>query len=153
VEGNLGPHRPDPTVDEWALVGLGYGEKGVAPETYRSPTRFAAPPVTVMSAPWALEQVLEGAGATAPARDAVDLRVVGDVRQGTGSIIDTPEEVGGYPRLARGDPPPDADHDGLPDNWERERGLDPADPEDGKADRDGDGYTNLEEYLHSLAPG
>jgi pectate lyase len=153
VEGNLGPHRPDPTVDEWALVGLGYGEKGVAPEMYRSLTRFAAPPVAVTSAPLALERVLDEAGATVPARDAVDHRVVDDVRQRTGSIISSPEEVGGYPQLARGSPPLDADHDGMPDGWERELGLDPADPADGKADRDGDGYTNLEEYLHSLAPG
>ena len=47
--------------------------------------------------------------------------------------------------------PLDVDHDGIADAWERERGLDSADPEDRNADRDGDGYTNLEEYLGWLA--
>lgn len=44
----------------------------------------------------------------------------------------------------------DTDHDGMPDDWERQKGLDPGDPSDGSKDRDGDGYTNMEEYLHSL---
>jgi hypothetical protein len=39
----------------------------------------------------------------------------------------------------------------MPDSWELQRGLNPAAARDGSADRDGDGYTNLEEYLNSLA--
>jgi hypothetical protein len=42
------------------------------------------------------------------------------------------------------------DRDGMPDEWEIEHGLIESDPADGNADRDGDGYTNIEEYLHSL---
>ncbi|MEW6732746.1 MAG: hypothetical protein AB1489_15575 [Acidobacteriota bacterium] len=44
-----------------------------------------------------LKQVLRHAGATAPKRDSVDERIVNDVVNGTGQIIDNPEEVGGYP--------------------------------------------------------
>jgi hypothetical protein len=33
----------------------------------------------------------------------------------------------------------DADRDGLPDDWELEHGLSPADPADALADPDGDG--------------
>ena len=40
----------------------------------------------------------------------------------------------------------------MPDDWERGRGLDSAEPPDGPQDRDGDGYTNLEDYLNSLVP-
>lgn len=98
----------------------------------------------------ALERVLSRAGATRPQRDPVDTRVILDVRNRTGRIIDSPKEVGGYPRLAGGEPPADTDHDGMPDDWERQKGLDPGDPSDGSKDRDGDGYTNIEEYLHSL---
>jgi hypothetical protein len=39
----------------------------------------------------------------------------------------------------------------MPDAWEAAHGLNPEDPADSAADRDGDGYTNLEEYLNSLA--
>jgi pectate lyase len=151
VEGNIGPHRPDPTVDEWALVGIGYGEEGVAPAEFRSHARFTTPPITVLDAPQALQAVLAQAGATAPQRDAADARVVDDVRRGTGSIIDSPSDVGGYPQLAAGQPPVDSDHDGMPDAWESEMGLDPDDPADGNGDLDGDGYTNIEEYLHWLS--
>lgn len=47
--------------------------------------------------------------------------------------------------------PQDGDADGMPDGWEVDRGLDPADPTDAADDRDGDGYTNVEEYLNELA--
>jgi len=151
VEGNLGPHRPDPDMDEWALVGFRWGEEGVAPTKYRSHTKFETPPIATQSAAEALEMVLDLAGATAPQRDAVDRRVVNDVRSRIGSIIDSPEDVGGYPKLETGTPRVDSDHDGMPDEWERQMGLDPQDASDGHGDLDDDGYTNIEEYLHSLS--
>lgn len=151
VEGNIGPRRRGPTDDDWLVVKYGWGPEPHAPEVYRSLTRFAAPPITASSALEAYEAVLASAGAVAPARDAADARIVADVRNGTGRIIDTPAEVGGYPQLAPGAPPADSDHDGMPDDWETERGLDPGDPSDANGDHDGDAYTNIEEYLHALA--
>ena len=114
------------------------------------PDRFTVPPVTTQSAAEAMELVLAGAGATAPGRDPVDSRIVREVRNRSGRIIDSPDDVGGYPTLKSAEPPPDSDHDGMPDSWERERGLDPNDPADGPLDADGDGYTTVEGYLHSL---
>lgn len=151
VHGNLGPHRPDPNMDEWALVGFGWGEKGVAPVEYRSLDRFETPFITSVGAAEARGMVLAQAGTTAPQRDAVDRRVVNDVKNGTGSIIDSPDEMGGYPELAGGTAPVDSDRDGMPDEWERRIGLDPDDAADGCEDLDGDGYTNIEEYLHFLS--
>jgi len=151
VEGNLGPHRPDPNMDDWAIVGFGWGEKGVAPEKYRSLARFETALITSTSAAEARDKVLAEAGAKAPQRDVIDQRVVNDVKNGTGSIIDSPDDVGGYPKLASGIPPIDSDHDGMPDDWELKIGLDPVDASDGSGDLDGDGYTNIEEYLHLLS--
>ena len=151
VQGNLGPHRSEATIDEWALVGFGWGEKGVAPEKYRSFTKFTTAPITTDSAAESLDKVLAEAGATAPQRDAVDQRIVNDVKKGSGSIIDSPDDVGGYPKLASGTPPIDSDNDGMPDDWELEMGLDPKNASDGNGDPDEDGYTNIEEYLHSLS--
>jgi pectate lyase len=51
-----------------------------------------------------------------------------------------------------GVPPEDSDGDGMPDEWEIRYGLNPDDPSDGPLDKDGDGYTNLEEYLNGTDP-
>ncbi len=59
---------------------------------------LAAPMVRTTSAQQALRDVLAGAGATRPVRDAVDARIVRDVERGTGRIIDSQKDVGGWPK-------------------------------------------------------
>jgi hypothetical protein len=113
-------------------------------------TPFTVPPVRAHAPRDAYEAVLVHAGAVLPARDAVDRRIVNDVRQGTGRIVDSQEDVGGWPELRSTDPPADADRDGLPDDWERAHNLGPANPTDGRRAAAG-GYTNLEIYLNELA--
>jgi hypothetical protein len=98
----------------------------------------------------AAEAVLSGAGA-GRVRDAVDARVIAGVRDRSGRIIDSQSQVGGWPELAAGAPWVDGDGDGMPDDWERARGLDPANAADGPTDRNGDGFTNLEDWLNELA--
>jgi len=98
-------------------------------------------------------RVLTDAGATLPQRDAVDTRVTNHVIAAAGRIIDDEDQVGGWPELTSTAPPPDADHDGMPDDWETANKLDPANPNDRNADLDNDGYTNLEQYLNSLCHG
>lgn len=107
-----------------------------------------AAPVVHETAERARERVLAEAGATLPKRDAIDARIVSEVRDAGGRVINAPSEVGGLPTYAAAEPPPDADADGLPDAWETAHGLNPDDPADAAADRDGDGYTNLEEWLN-----
>lgn len=117
------------------------------------PERFEYPPVHTQAPEEAYELILDHAGASLE-RDAVDERIVRDVRDQTGVIIGDENDVGGFPELERGDVPTDADRDGMADAWEQSNGLDPSDPSDRNADPDGNGYTNLEQYLHELAaPG
>lgn len=149
---NLSP-RTDPE-DDWAVMGWGGVHGGdyngsPLPESVRADTAFpmSAYPVEPSSSEGLVDRMLPVVGASRPARDAVDARIVEDVVAGTGGLIDHPDEVGGWPALAPGEAPADADRDGLPDAWEAERGLDPDDASDAWADRDGDGWTNLEEFL------
>ena len=48
--------------------------------------------------------------------------------------------------------PPDSDRDGMPDEWERTHELDPSNHDDHRLDADGDGYTNIEEWLNGTLP-
>jgi hypothetical protein len=94
--------------------------------------------------------VLQHGGASLPRRDAVDRRILEDVVNRTGRIIDSQTEVGGWPELHTDRPLRDRDGDGMPDAWERSQGLNLSDAADGAQDRDADGYTNVEEYLNAL---
>lgn len=144
VRGNLGPKRPtDDLADHWVVR--------LEDREYLVDERIEAPQVTTYHACTAYHQVLADAGVTVPMRDAVDKRLVDEVINRTGQLLNDPSEVGGWPELEMGEAPADSDHDGMPDAWEEANGLDPEKPEDGAWDADGDGYTNVEEYLNSLA--
>jgi pectate lyase len=151
AEGNFVVQSPQVSFREWALFGPGVRPEATPSDKYGSRTRFTTPPVTALDAAQLFGVVLDQAGATAPQRDSADARAVSEVVRRRGAIIDSPSDVGGYPRLAAGKPLADSDHDGMPDVWEWSLGLDLRDPADGSGDRDGDGYTNLEEYLHWIA--
>ena len=116
-----------------------------------APFDFDRLPPPHTSARRAYRYVLGRAGAS-HARDAVDARIVREVKTQSGRLIDSQDQVGGWPDPgAAPAAPEDADRDGMADAWEVPRGLSPEDP----ADRNGEdlkaGYTNLEIYLHSLA--
>lgn len=66
-------------------------------------------------------------------------------------FITDPSEVGGYPEY-RGTPYADADSDGMPDEWESTHGLNPRDASDAAGDLNGDGYTNIEDFINGLDP-
>jgi hypothetical protein len=58
---------------------------------------FEAAPVNTLSAQEAFEAVLAAVGAARPVRDAADARIVDQVRQRQGAIIDSQAQVGGWP--------------------------------------------------------
>jgi len=97
----------------------------------------------------AFELVLQKAGTTLPRRDPVDGRIVSDVRNGTGKIINNENEVGGWPAYVSGEPPVDSADDGIPDQWKKTHALPLNEPNVANA-LNADGYTNLEAYLNSL---
>jgi len=115
---------------------------------------FGELPASLQTAEAAYEAVLAEAGATLPARDAVDLRIVNSVRAGTGGVIEKetalPEEER-WPDYRALPAPQDADGDGLPDFWEKQFGLNPNDPKDGSAISSG-GYANIEHYFNNTDP-
>jgi hypothetical protein len=142
VRGNVGPGRETDQGDEWLIVD--------GDEQFRSDTP-AVPPSGIgeHTAAEAYDLVLQHAGANAPYRDPIDTRIVASVTSGTGNIIDSQTEVGGWPDLAGGTAPVDSDHDGMPDDWETARDLDPNDAADGNHVAP-NGYTWVEVYINGL---
>jgi pectate lyase len=139
------PHRTDASRPNDAVL---------APEhrKYAVSARFPTPAVRTTSPQEAYDDVLAEAGATKPRRDAVDIRLLNDVRSRAGKLLGSdPNVVGGWPELAAGTAYPDSDMDGISDAWEIAHGLDPDIATDGQKDQDDDGWTNLEEFLHELA--
>lgn len=146
AEGNYMAGSPEVTADNW--------DGGIDP-LGGMPTRLTLPhPVPydfpTQSAIEAYYDVLAHAGASYPLRDSVDLRMIKNVIDSTGYIINRQNEVGGYPLLFSAPAPKDSDNDGMPDTWEISNGLDPYNPTDANGDFNNDGYTNIEKYINSL---
>lgn len=88
-------------------------------------------------------------------RDSYDAEVLRQMKlgialNGRDGIIDHPSDVGGWPKLKAGKAPKDADHDGMPDRWEKQHGLDPHNPADASSHKLSADYTCIEVYANSL---
>ncbi|MFA6244667.1 MAG: hypothetical protein WC655_27230, partial [Candidatus Hydrogenedentales bacterium] len=145
VAGNVLEGVEGGVADNWTLISK-------ASDTHKAKVPFPRVPVASQSAQDAYRLVLEDAGATLPIRDAVDTRIVENVRDGSGQIINSQSDVGGWPSYASGEAPPDSDQDGMPDSWEASHGLNPVSPADATQDKDEDGYTNVEEFINGTDP-
>jgi hypothetical protein len=183
VHGNIVEGYDEVNRDNWAggVQIEDLPDAGVSTPLIRVDKPFPMPELTILAAGEAYKFVLDNAGATLPVRDAVDERIIRQVRTGqifyiegmeaeTGSeyirhrlpadsykqgIIRNIDQVGGYPEY-RGEPYKDSDGDGMPDDWEKAHagyGFDPADPSDAMGDCNGDGYTNIEKYLNAIPLG
>mgnify|MGYP002393222886 CR=1 FL=1 len=155
IDGNYVHGSAAVTANNWS--GVTY-KNGATEVTSKLATQLAFSMITYHTAHQAYDQVLAYAGASHK-RDAVDIRVIEEVRTGTATytgsetglpgIIDSQEDVGGWPELESLAPPIDTDGDGMPDAWEIEMKLDPN-----TANASGrnlsTAYDNIEVYLNSL---
>ncbi|MCR8666784.1 pectinesterase family protein [Aestuariibaculum sp. M13] len=110
---------------------------------------------STQSAKEAYEEVLKKAG-NSLSRDAVDARIVHNTREGSANykngIIDSQNNVGGWPKLKLGTPKTDTDEDGMPDDWEKENKLNPNLNDSNLFTLD-KSFTNIEVYANSLVNG
>jgi hypothetical protein len=130
---------------------------GVAVTDYNGATAMQYPhlscpaPVGIESAEDAYNTIIASVGCSR-VRDAHDIRLINQVMSlGTqGTIIHQESEVGGIGTVNGGTAPVDTDNDGMPDEWETANGLNPM-ANDANNDVDSNGYTNIEDYINSLA--
>lgn len=114
-----------------------------------------------------------GNGITSELRTAVDRQCAYETQTGTGYLTGTASYAGAdsatqaklnkyqikcdtkysYPAPVYEKTITDTDNDGMPDEWESARGLDPNNPDDTSGDYCGQGYTNIEYYINDLTAG
>ena len=119
-----------------------------------SNTEFSIPKPKTQSAKKAYQSVLKSAGCSL-VRDVLDMRYVNETRTGTftfkgskgssNGLIDSQNDVGGWPVYNSLPAPPDTDGDGIPDGW-----LEKRYPGKKSTDLNRNGYTYLEVYLNSI---
>lgn len=112
---------------------------GVLAEIVRLPLRyrtnhppFELPLVTLLNSSAVKRHIIASVGSRPAGRDAADARIIQDIVNFSGSLIDSPEQVGGWP-------------DYPATRRVFDEGVDPH------ADHDFDRYTNIEEILHKMA--
>ncbi|MEZ0452507.1 fibronectin type III domain-containing protein [Sphingobacterium thalpophilum] len=168
VHGNVIEGNEQVNADNWSYgVANQFNAKyGILDQATLSAIRLSAAlpiedNVETELAEQAYQAVLEKVGASL-VRDDADVRIINTVKNGNftadgssgdersrNGIIDSQDDVGGWPQLKQGTIPKDSDEDGMPDAWEIANKLDPT-----KANANGrdlsKGYDNIEVYLNSL---
>lgn len=176
VSGNIVEYFDDVTADNWnggvQPAGIEGNDEVARVLRVTEPFRYNAP-ARVMTAQETYSHVLDNVGATLPVRDAVDEMIIRGVRAGVPEyakdakihvspyskrrlpadtyklgIITDPQQTGGLPQYT-GTPRQDTDLDGMPDEWEKAHGLNPADPSDATKLTQS-GYMNIELYINDL---
>jgi pectate lyase len=152
--------------DTWPMISEWYWQRewpDLDESQYRRNTQMPPykHPITQYSAAQAQELVLAHSGASqridengdwVDNRDSIDIRLINEYKNGTGMIPENENDVGGYLTIAQLEGYQDRDHDGMSDTWEVQHDFNQYDASDAGLDRDGDGYTNIEEFLNGTAP-
>jgi hypothetical protein len=136
VFGNTRDAAPGDSITEYLQLGSGadcvYEDARVGATTGHVPTAY-----TPLTAAASYTTVLATVGARPANRDDHEDRIITEVTNRTGTIIDSQTDVGGWETYAANTIDHDAGAHPLP-----------ASPND---DDDSDGYTNIEEWLESYA--
>ncbi|MCX8020359.1 MAG: pectate lyase [Chitinophagaceae bacterium] len=160
VKGNYMDGSEEVTQNNEKGVEMGNNGSKKDKKTALVNTPFPVLAIPEQSAKDAFMQILIQGGCSLPARDTLDQRILRNIFERSGRIIDvqggfppgTPYEVSkiAWPSLKSLPPPPDQDKDGMPDEWEKKNNLNPADPADASKKTLHKHYTNIEVYLNNL---
>lgn len=159
VDGNYVDEAKDMTKNNWLGVIMGNGGTEEDKRTAVVDKPHPAEKINIQPAETAFEAVMAYAGASYR-RDTLDQRIINDVKNRTGFIIDvqgrypahSPFDItlNAWPALISLPAPADSDKDGMPDEWEKNNGLDPNDASDAAKATLAKIYTNVEVYINSI---
>lgn len=160
IDGNYVDGSREITKNNWGGVTIEKEKTSDVDVVKVNSSPFQLIAVTTQPAKDAYESVLKNVGAVLPKRDTLDGRIINEVKNRTGRMIDvqggyphgTPYEqtVNAWPTLISLPAPKDTDSDGMPDEWEKKNGLNPNDASDASSLKLHKFYTNIEVYINSL---
>ncbi|MBO6186468.1 MAG: pectate lyase [Chryseobacterium sp.] len=164
INGNVSEGNPDVTADNWNLGVFNQMKSSYnLTQADKNSIKINQPHdiqnnVKTDSPKDAYDKILKIGGASL-VRDAADIRVLKEVKNGTftyngslgskNGIIDSQNDVGGFPDLKQGKILVDSDNDGMPDEWEKKHNLNPKKANTNGRDLDKN-YDNIEVYMNDL---
>ncbi|MBD3903492.1 pectate lyase [Chryseobacterium sp. Ch-15] len=164
INGNVSEGNPDVTADNWNLGVFNQMKPSYSlTDADKNAIKINKPHdiqnnVKTDSPKDAYDKILKIGGASL-VRDAADIRVLKEVKNGTftyngslgskNGIIDSQNDVGGFPNLNPGKALLDSDSDGMPDEWEIKHKLNPKKNNANGRELD-ENYDNIEVYMNDL---
>ncbi len=143
---NLQDSNRDGLYNPTEFMGDGGGNRQTKPYDYPALEKWAAKDL--------IEKLLPNVGASLPYRDLADCYMIDEVLSfgKKGNLITNENELPiGVPTSwawFKGEKPVDSDGDGMPDDWEKAHGTDPA-KDDAMTIAD-NGYANIENYINGI---
>lgn len=149
VEKNLYDNDKDGVLNGVELGASSSNYGGVAIQ--KSKFDFPAP-TKILSAADALRYITDSVGASL-VRDAVDKALIAQLQSygKSGGTISDEATMGGVGNINGGAKQADTDGDGIPDAAENNLGFD-KNNDDAMQDKNGNGYSNVEDWANSLVP-
>ncbi|MCB0774986.1 MAG: pectate lyase [Chitinophagaceae bacterium] len=159
VEGNHVDGAKDVSKNNWLGIDMGNNGTDLDKRNTIVSKAFPAEETDLQTASDAYESVLKYGGASFR-RDTLDARIINDVKNRTGSLIDVQggfphgtsfdQTINAWPTLMKSVASLDTDKDGIPDDWEKRNGLNPSDPSDAAIMSLHKNYSNIEVYINSI---
>ena len=160
VNGNYVDEASDVTKNNWLGIHMGNNGTEVDKKNTVIDNPHPAEAIAMQSATDAYELVLKNTGAVLPKRDTLDERIIKNVRNRTGKLIDVQGDfphgteysltINAWPTLNSLPAPIDKDKDGMPDEWEKKNGLNSSDSADASGYKLDKHFTNIEMYINSV---
>ena len=160
IDGNYVDENAEVTNNNWKGVIIENGKTSDVDVVKVNASPFQLVPVNMQPAKEAYESVLKNVGAVLPKRDTLDERIINEVKNRTGRMIDVQggyphgtsyeQTVNAWPTLNSLPALKDSDSDGMPDEWEKKNGLNPNDNSDASINKLDKFYTNIEVYINGL---
>lgn len=146
ADGNISDRNPRFNKNNWKMV-VNEQSRKQFPASAREYSEFQVKNTETLPAEDLFDILSPDIGVTLPVRDQVDERIIHDTEHRRGQHISKPEQLFGWPAHDEAYVKIDADS-----SWRKRYKIDLFSIKEANADANGNGYTNLEEFINTTNP-